>query len=414
VVDASVTRPAIGGGSGADDAREAADAPPTWTRGGMLVIPAPIDLDASLDRDPEVDDGEGETLASLGAAAARGGFATVCVRGTPAGAAQGAAGAAEGSPVRILGAPGERLASVPATGALLATILRAAAAGRTVVAVADDASSSAGAEAGEGLVATVLGLRAVPDAAEVAAVERAIEALRRAVAVSPSSAPPRLHLSRVSLAASVERIRAAKAEGLPLTADASAHHLVIHDGWIGGDRRFAWDAASRPWTGPATADAYDARHRARPPFRSPADALALGRGVDDGTIDAFVSGHEPRRPWQVLVEFGDAAPGGSTIETTLAALLEAARARVVTLGRAIAALTVGPSGVLGEQHRGIVPGRPAFLTVIDPTRAWTPGPETLRAAAAVDAPLAGVGLRGRVVATIVKGRVAYVDPSIAA
>jgi dihydroorotase len=80
----------------------------------------------------------------------------------------------------------------------------------------------------------------------------------------------------------------------------------------------------------------------------------------------------------------------------------------------IAALTVGPSGVLGEQHRGIVPGRPAFLTVIDPTHAWTPGPETLSAAAAVDAPLAGVELRGRVVATIVKGRVAYIDPSIAA
>lgn len=364
----------------------------------LLVVPALLDLDATVDRDPDIDDGEGETAASLDSAAAHGGFATVCVRGSLATWTPGA--------LRLLAPPGERLASVPPAGALLAALLRAGADGRVVVVVADDAALSAGSEASEGTVATILGLRPAPDAAEVGAVERALEVLRRAVAVAPAGSSPRLHLSRVSLGASVERIRAARAAGLPVTADACAHHLALHDGWLGGDRRFAWDAVADPWRGPATADAYDVRVRLRPPLRSPADALAIAGGVEDGAIDALVSGHEPRRPWQVEVEFGDAAAGASTIETSLPIALEAVRAGVVSLEAVIRAFTAGPAALLGEQHRGIVAGQAAYLTIVDRDAEWTPGRDPLCSADQAT-PLSRVPLRGQVVVTVVKGLVAF-------
>jgi dihydroorotase len=191
-----------------------------------------------------------------------------------------------------------------------------------------------------------------------------------------------------------------------VTADTCAHHLALHDGWLGGDRRFAWHAAPDPWRGPATSAAYDARLRFRPPLRSPADAVALAVGVEHGTIDALVSGHEPRRPWQVEVELGGAPVGGSTIETALPVALEAVRAGALSLGAAIRALTAGPAVLLGERHRGIVEGRPAYLTVVDTNASWTPDRATLRSADR-RSPVLGLSLRGEVVATIVRGRVAY-------
>ena len=135
--------------------------------------------------------------------------------------------------------------------------------------------------------------------------------------------------------------------------------------------------------------------------------------MDDGTVDLLVSGHEPRRRWQVLVEFGDAAPGGGTIETALPVVLGAVRAGAISLAAAIRALSAGPAALLGEAHRGIVEGQAAYLAIVDPSAVWSPDARMLRSAAVVDAPLAGVEIRGRVMATIVKGRVAYLDPGYA-
>lgn len=374
--------------------------------GRRLVVPAFIDLDAALDG-ASADDDEGETPATLVAAAAHGGYATVRVRGLPP---ERLAHAAHGLPVRLLPAP-ERFASVPPAGALVAALLRAAAEARTVTVVADDAALSAGAEASSGIAATILGLRPAPDAAEVGAVQRALEALERATTIAlregSPGAPPRLHVTRVSLAESVRLVREARMAGLPVTADACAHHLALHDGWLGGDTRFAWQAVDTPWTGPLDpARAYLPSFRQRPPLRAPADALGVAAGIEDGTIDAIVSGHEPWRPWQSEVEYGDAPAGGSTIEAAISLVLGAVRAGVLSLDAAIRALTAGPAAVLGEQHRGMLEGQTAFITIVDPGGTWRPGAQTL-CSRSLDTPLAGLAVPGRVLLTIARGRAVY-------
>lgn len=389
VNDGVITRAAWLEGGGADEERD--------RTGRLLVAPAFIDLDAALDAGP--DDGEGEIAATLAEAAAHGGYASVSIRGWTD------VSPIEGLPARLRAAP-DRLPSAPPVGALLVSLLRAAAEHRSLTVAAEDTALSAGTEAGDGLAATILGLRPAPAEAEVAAVRRALEALTEAVRLERPGVAPRLHLSRISLGDSVGLVRRAKAAGLPVTADATAHHLALHEGWLGGDRRLAWEALDAPWRGPVGADAYQPSTRARPPLRAPADALAVARGVDDGTIDAIVSAHEPFRSWQTEVEFGDAPAGMSGIETVASLLMAAVHAQVVSLRGAIRALTAGPSAVLGEEHRGLVEGRRAYLTVIDPEATWQPTEETLRSRAR-NTPLLGCSLPSTVLWTIMGGRTTY-------
>jgi len=103
---------------------------------------------------------------------------------------------------------------------------------------------------------------------------------------------------------------------------------------------------------------------------------------------------------------GDAPSGGSTIETALVLALEAAHAGALTRGAAIRALTEGPAALLGEQHRGIVEGRSAYLTIVEMGAFWTPGAASLLSADRAS-PNLGLPLRAEVLATTVRGRVAY-------
>ncbi len=127
----------------------------------------------------------------------------------------------------------------------------AGALGLPIVEHAEDRGLTDGAEMHDGVTATILGLRGWPAAAEVAAVGRAIAILDEVVREAPTDAAPRLHLTHVSTAAAVDLIRAAKAAGLPVTCDVTPHHLVLHDGWVAGDRRWAWQAIDAAMAGRA-------------------------------------------------------------------------------------------------------------------------------------------------------------------
>jgi dihydroorotase len=214
-------------------------------------------------------------------------------------------------------------------------------------------------------------------------------------------------------------VRAAKAAGLPVTCDVTPHHLALTDEWLAGARRWAWEAldadgASRdPWRDRALLSApFESALRVNPPLRSAVDARACLEALADGTVDAIATDHAPHTEVDKSVEFGAARPGIAGIETALGVLLEAVDAGLVSLERVIAALTVGPAGVVrsrgdGERTaRGFEVGKPADLVAFDRGTRWRVGPETLRTRG-FGHPLAGRSLPGEVLLTIAAGRVAH-------
>ncbi len=413
------------------------------TPGGTLIIPGLVDLHAHF-REPGNEDAE--TVATGLAAAAHGGFTTVCLMPNttppidePSVVARiRAAATASGSPVRALvhgavthGRAGDTLAAlgeladagvvgfsddgapVRSAPVLRSALAYAGALGLPIIDHPEDPALTEGAEASEGYVATVLGLRGWPVAAEAGAVARAIAILADVVADVGGA---RLHLTHVSTAASLDHVRAARAAGLPVTCDVTPHHLAFTDEWIAGSRRWAWEAlaadgtARDPWTdGALVAAPFAASLRVNPPLRSAVDAAACLAALADGTADAIATDHAPHTEVDKHVEFGWASNGISGIETALPVVLAAVESGGVTLGRAVAALTTGPARILGPRQ-GIAPGlragEPADLVVIDRAATWTVTPGSLRSKGK-NTPLLGRELRGLVLLTLAAGRVAY-------
>jgi dihydroorotase len=295
---------------------------------------------------------------------------------------------------------------------LRAALTEAGALGLPVVIHADEPSFTAGAEANEGLPATILGLRGASPAAESSAVSRAVGVLRQVSTEAPPDVRPHLHVAHVSTAESLAIVRAAASEGLRVTCDVTPHHLALHDGWVGGDRRFSWDAAGSPWAGQQSEAApYDASTRVEPPLRSPDDAIALLAGIEDGSIAAVATDHRAWRSIDKEVPFGEAQPGMTGLETALGLLLEAVSAGRLSLRRVVRALTVGPWRVLdggnhGLREPGIREGEPASLVVFDRADRWRVEAGALRSRGH-NTPLLGGRLPGRVLLTLVDGRVAY-------
>jgi dihydroorotase len=231
--------------------------------------------------------------------------------------------------------------------------------------------------AGAGAVAGRLGLPSVPVVAETVALHAVFE-LQRATGA-------RIHLCRLSSAAGVELVRAAKREGLPLTADVGIHHVHLADTDIGY---------------------FDSRFRLEPPLRGGSDRDALAAALADGTLDAACSDHSPLDAEDKLLPFAEAAPGASALETLLPLTLRWAAAAAVPLARALRCVTSGPAGVLGEDVGRLAAGAKADLIVFDPQETWRVGDDTL-ASSGKNTPFSGDELQGRVRYTIVAGDVRH-------
>jgi dihydroorotase len=409
---------------------------------GIVVAPGFIDLHAHL-REPGNE--AAETIATGLAAAAHGGFTAVCAmpnttppidRAAMVEAARTAAAASD-SPVRLLqigamtaGRAGEQLAELgELAGAGVAgfsddgspvqraELFRSALAyagmlGLPIIDHPEDLTQTGGAEANDGLVSTVLGLRGWPASAEGSAVARDLEILAEVTRDVPGV---RLHLTHLSTAGSIELVRRAKAVGLPVTCDVTPHHLALTDEWLAGSRRWAWAAlddagrARDPWRdGVLEADPYDSALRVNPPLRSAVDSRACLTGLLDGTVDAIATDHAPHTQVDKDVEFGSARPGIAGIETALGLVLEAVDAGLLPLARAIEALTVGPARVLGAvaPSASLVGGAPADLVVFDRGARWTVMPDAVRTRG-WGSPLFGRSLPGPVLLTVADGRLAH-------
>ena len=421
---------------------------------GVVVAPGFFDLHAHF-REPGFEDAE--TVATGSAAAAHGGYTTVALmpNTSPAVDEPGvverirSAARASGSPVEVLvygavsaGRAGEQLSAmgeladagvlgysddgspVKTPKLMRSALLYAGMLGLPIVEHAEDLELTAGAEAHEGYVASVMGLAGWPAAAEVGAVARDLAVLADALGDEPKA---RLHLTHVSTAAALDLVRRAKASGLPVSCDVTPHHLGFTDEWIAGSRRWAWEAlgaggeARDPWVDAVlTARPYDTSLRVNPPLGSASDAAACLAALLDGTADAVVTDHAPHTVVDKEVEFGKAANGISGIETALGVLLSLVDAGKLPLAQAIAALTTGParvvaastltSGIPAARPRGLTEGAPADLVVFDRSDRWLVTPESIRSKGK-NSPLLGRELPGRVLLTIAAGRLAYEDPA---
>jgi dihydroorotase len=193
----------------------------------------------------------------------------------------------------------------------------------------------------------------------------------------------RLHICHLSSARSVELVRRAKAEGIRVTAEVTPHHLVFTDD----------DLVT-----------YDTNLKVNPPLRSPEDRDALRAGVADGTIDAIATDHAPHAVEEKEAEFDQSPPGTIGLETALAAVLtELVEPGILTLARALEAMSTTPARILGSAEHGgpIEPGRPANLVVFDPRVEWVV--EAPFVSKSRNSAFLGRTLRGRVVYTMLRG-----------
>ncbi|MDE2370043.1 MAG: dihydroorotase [Burkholderiales bacterium] len=245
-----------------------------------------------------------------------------------------------------------------------------------------------GGVAAAGAVATRLGLTGVPVIAETVALHLIFELVRVTGA--------RVHLCRLSSAAGVELLRAAKARGLAVTADVSINSLHLTDVDIGY---------------------FNPDMRLTPPLRQDADRSALRAALADGTIDALVSDHNPVADDMKNLPFGEAEPGATGLELLLSLALRWGQDSGLPLTRTLSRVTLDPVRVLGDALGSLassagrlVEGGVADLCVFDPESEWRVTPQRL-ASQGKHTPFAfgatGMALPGRVRATLVAGTVAY-------
>jgi len=196
------------------------------------------------------------------------------------------------------------------------------------------------------------------------------------------------HVAHVSAAATVELIRRAKSKGLKITAEATPHHLSLTD---------------------ELCRSLDPLYKVRPPLRSSRDIAALKAALADGTIDCLACDHAPHTAADKDRDFADAPAGMIGLETALAVYItELIVPGLLTWPQLIQKLTTNPAAVLGLEKPRIDPGCTADLTLIDPRRTWLVRPQAFHSLSR-NCPFTGKTLTGKAVATIVAGRIRYLD-----
>jgi dihydroorotase len=229
----------------------------------------------------------------------------------------------------------------------------------------------------EGEFASRLGLPGAPREAESIPLARdlALVALTRG----------RYHAGVVTCRQSLDLIRAAKAQGLRVSAGTTINHLTLNEMDVGDYRTFL---------------------KLRPPLRAEDDRLALVEALAQGVIDVVVSDHDPQDVEVKRLPFGDAAPGAIGLETMLAAGLRLVQAGALGLPQLLAAMSSKPAALLGLPQGRLEKGAPADLIRFDPEEPWVVDPAKL-ASRCKNTPFEAARMQGRVKLTMVAGRVVY-------
>nr|WP_276081323.1 dihydroorotase [Methylobacterium sp. GC_Met_2] len=236
----------------------------------------------------------------------------------------------------------------------------------------------------EGELASRLGLMGIPREAETVMLERDIRLVRLTGA--------RYHAAMISCADSVEIVRRAKQDGLPVTCGVSVNNLVLNENDIGHYRTFC---------------------RLSPPLRDEADRHAIVQALGEGVIDVVVSDHNPQDVETKRLPFAEAADGALGIETLLGAALRLVHTGDLDLAKLVAALTVNPARILGREAGRLAVGAPADLVLIDPDLPYVLDKRRLKSRSK-NSPFDEARLQGAAVLTLVGGAIVHAADDLAA
>ena len=375
---------------------------------GLIVAPGFIDLHVHL-REPG--QGHKETIASGTAAAAAGGFTSVCTmpntapvvdsaewvewlrqpeRGAvvnlfPIAAATRASGGATLTDFRALQRAGAIAVTDDGKPILEDAIMREALVlgselNFPVVQHAEDTRMTENCSMHAGARSFRLGLRGMMAAAEASVVERDVQ-----LAMQIPNA--RLHVAHLSTAEALKGIRRGKRARARVTCEVTPHHFTLTDEDVRD---------------------YDSNYKMNPPLRGASDLEAIVVALADGTVDAIATDHAPHALHDKQMEFERAAFGITGLETAVAlAITKLHREKRIPLARVVELFTAGPARCFDLRGRGsLARGSVADVTIFDPRKKWT-----FEAAKSLskskNTPFDGWQLQGRVVATIVSGWIVY-------
>lgn len=247
----------------------------------------------------------------------------------------------------------------------------------------------------EGTVSTRLGLRGIPAAAEEVMASRDI-----ALAEYTGG---NLHLAHVSTAGTVELLKRAKDKGINVTAEVSPHHLMLTDEYV------AKSGGTFPISSPLTLDAYDTSTKVYPPLRSSKDVEMVLEGLRQGVIDCIATDHAPHDHVSKSMPYDEASSGISVLETGLGSLMSLVHSGQLQLAQLIEKMTLAPARILGKSFLKLATlqsGTPADIVLFDTHDEWVVNAEQFLSKGK-NTPLNGLSLKGRVIITLVEGKVVY-------
>ncbi|OGW02054.1 MAG: dihydroorotase [Nitrospinae bacterium RIFCSPLOWO2_02_39_17] len=210
-----------------------------------------------------------------------------------------------------------------------------------VISHCEDLKLSEGGVMNEGFVSTELGLKGIPDTAEVVMVARDIALAELTGA--------KLHIAHVSTRGAVSLIKGAKLRGVNITCETAPHYFTITEKEVIG---------------------YDTNAKMNPPLRTEDDLKAIKEGLRDGTIDVIATDHAPHEVSEKEVEFDRALFGIVGLETALPLTLKLAHNGVISILEAISKLTINPARILGLNKGTLSVGSDADITIIDLDKEW--------------------------------------------
>lgn len=253
----------------------------------------------------------------------------------------------------------------------------AASCGLTIFLHAEDVGLANNGCAHEGAISTRLGLPAIPESAETAAVSRDLMLIEQTGV--------RAHFSHISSANALQMIVQAKQQGLPVSVDVSIHHLHLIDLDIGF---------------------FDSNCHVIPPLRSQRDKDGLRRGLQQNHVDVLCSDHQPHGADAKLAPFSATKPGISGLETLLPLCLRLVNDKVISLNNMVEKLTCEPAKVLGIEAGTLSVASPADICIFNPKTEWSVKPEKF-ISSGKNTPFADWELQGKVSHTLLSGNIVY-------